>query len=408
MSESHDVVIVGGGIAGSALATVLARDGRRVLVLERDLAYRDRIRGEILMPWGVTEMHQLGLEPVLRAAGGTYATSFVRYDETVRPAAAEATAVPLDKLLPGVAGALDVGHPEACAALAAAAAAAGATVRRGVRVIGIERGIVRYEHDGATREARCRLVVGADGRRSAVRRRLGIALHETTPRTACAGLLVDGLDDWPSDRIAIGTEGDLRFYLFPRAGGRVRLFLIQSADSRRFTGAQAVGEFLDAWRLDCIPGSAAIAAARPAGPCATYPLNDSWTDAPLAPGVVLIGDAAGWNDPIIGQGLAIALRDVRIVVEALRATDDPTAADFEPYAQERRERMRRLRLVADVYTDVNATFTLAGAARRKAVAEAMAADPLLAGPQLAVLLGPEKAPAESFTQANLDRMRAVA
>ena len=54
-------------------------------------------------------------------------------------------------------------------------------------------------------------------------------------------------------------------------------------------------------------------AATPAGPCATYPGDDTWTDAPFADGVVLIGDAAGYNDPIIGQGLSIAMRDARIV-----------------------------------------------------------------------------------------------
>ena len=43
-----DVAIVGGGIAGAALATVLARDGCEVLLLERQTSYRDKVRGEIL------------------------------------------------------------------------------------------------------------------------------------------------------------------------------------------------------------------------------------------------------------------------------------------------------------------------------------------------------------------------
>lgn len=408
MSKSYDVVIIGGGVAGSALATVLAREGRSVLVLERDTAYRDRVRGEILMPWGVAEMHRLDLESAFRAAGGTDATTLVRYDETIEPATAEATAIPLDKLLPGVAGALDVGHPEVCEALTRAAAAAGATVRRGVRALRVERGQVQYQHRDAPGEVRCRLVVGADGRRSAVRRALGVALHETTPRTACAGMLVDDLRDWPVHRVSIGTEGDLRYYVFPRAGGRARLYLIQTAGSRRFTGSQAAAEFLDAWRLKCVPGSDAISAARPAGPCASFPMNDSWTDRPYADGAVLVGDAAGWNDPIVGQGLAIALRDVRMVVEALRETEDWSDEIFEPYAQERGERMRRLRLAAEFYTDLNATFTPAGAARRRAFGVAMRTDQVLAGPALAILLGPEKMPSESFTRENLDRMLAVA
>ncbi len=43
-----DVAIVGGGIAGAALATVLARDGYEVLLLERQTSYRDKVRGEFL------------------------------------------------------------------------------------------------------------------------------------------------------------------------------------------------------------------------------------------------------------------------------------------------------------------------------------------------------------------------
>ena len=52
---THDVVTVGGGLAGSALAITLARQGVRVLVLEKETQFRDRVRGEGLLPWGVNE-----------------------------------------------------------------------------------------------------------------------------------------------------------------------------------------------------------------------------------------------------------------------------------------------------------------------------------------------------------------
>lgn len=53
--EDFDVAIVGAGIAGGALATRLARDGKSVLLLERTLVHIDRIRGEFLAPLGVSE-----------------------------------------------------------------------------------------------------------------------------------------------------------------------------------------------------------------------------------------------------------------------------------------------------------------------------------------------------------------
>jgi 2-polyprenyl-6-methoxyphenol hydroxylase-like FAD-dependent oxidoreductase len=77
--------------------------------------------------------------------------------------------------------------------------------------------------------------------------------------------------------------------------------------------------------------------ARPVRPCAFYRMNDSWTDQPYAPGVVLIGDAAGWNDPIIGQGLSIALRDVRIVTDVIRDGWDWSTVAFVGYGEERRD-----------------------------------------------------------------------
>jgi 2-polyprenyl-6-methoxyphenol hydroxylase-like FAD-dependent oxidoreductase len=60
--------------------------------------------------------------------------------------------------------------------------------------------------------------------------------------------------------------------------------------------------------------------ARPAGTCVWYPMSDAWTDRPDAPGAVLVGGAAGWTDPITGQGLSNALRDARLVAEAVRPT----------------------------------------------------------------------------------------
>src|SRR5919112_4033333 len=161
-----DVAIVGGGIAGAALATVLARDGCEVLLLERQTSYRDKVRGEILVCWGVAEMLALDLEKPFLDAGGHYVTRAVAYDETIDPATAEANPVPLDRLLPGVPGPLDVGHPQACEALARAAAEAEATLGRGVGDIEVVPGTpatLRYELDDLVTTVSAGLVVGADG-----------------------------------------------------------------------------------------------------------------------------------------------------------------------------------------------------------------------------------------------------
>ncbi len=66
----YDVITVGGGLAGSALATALARDGMRVLVLERTEVFQDRVRGEQVHPWGVVELKELGLYDLLLGSCG--------------------------------------------------------------------------------------------------------------------------------------------------------------------------------------------------------------------------------------------------------------------------------------------------------------------------------------------------
>ena len=57
-----EVLIVGSGVMGSALAAVLARDGRQVTVIERSLSTPDRIVGEVLHAGGVQALRALGLE----------------------------------------------------------------------------------------------------------------------------------------------------------------------------------------------------------------------------------------------------------------------------------------------------------------------------------------------------------
>jgi 2-polyprenyl-6-methoxyphenol hydroxylase-like FAD-dependent oxidoreductase len=83
-----------------------------------------------------------------------------------------------------------------------------------------------------------------------------------------------------------------------------------------------------------------------------------------ADGVVLLGDAGGYDDPVDGQGLSLAMRDVRQLSELLLATDDWTVAGLRPYGQQRTERLRRMRRVSRTYAALMTTFTADGRARR--------------------------------------------
>jgi 2-polyprenyl-6-methoxyphenol hydroxylase-like FAD-dependent oxidoreductase len=397
----YDLIIIGGGIGGSALATVMARSGAKVLLLEKSTVYEDHVRGEWIAPWGVVETQRAGLYDLLRAAGGHHLKQHVSYDETLAPALAEAEPMPLDAFLPNVAGPLCIGHPHHCQTLFDEAGRAGATALRGVEVGAIEPGdapSVTYSFGGKTATATAHLIIGADGRASAARAAANVTLHQNKPHHMFGGMLVEGANGWNATRQAIGTEGDFAFLAFPQGDGRVRVYGSYALDDRRrFAGEDGARAFLEAFRMECSPDNRFIADGKQAGPLRSYFNNDSWTDKPFAKGVVLIGDAAGWNDPIIGQGLSITYRDVRIVSERLKGASVWSEALFAPYAEERTERMRRLRFAAEITSALDAEFGDAARERRRLYHARSAADPMLKAHGLAVMAGPEILPPELFT-----------
>lgn len=399
----YDLITVGGGIGGSALATVMARAGHKVLVLERSEAFEDQVRGEWIAPWGVVETKRLGLYDALIAAGGHHLDRHVTYDAVVSPDVAEEVALPLNMFVPGVPGPLCIGHPKHCQTLIEAAAAAGATVLRGVEVEIVSPGddpSVTFVSGGVRQVAQARMLVGADGRASAVREACGIVLHADKPHHMFAGMLVDNVPGWDERTQAIGTEDEFNFLVFPQGEGRARVYGSFPIEARhRFSGPEGQKTFLEAFRARCSPRNAMIADGRPAGPLRSYFNHDSWTDLPFAEGAVLVGDAAGWNDPIIGLGLSITYRDVRIVSDLLLGSDDWGPGLLAPYGEERFERMRRLRFVAGLTSALDAEFGERAEARRADFFTRAQSDPSLRSHAFAIMGGPETAPPAIFTAA---------
>ena len=407
MLTHTDVAIVGGGIAGASLAYALAREGLGVTVLEATTEYPDRVRGESMQCWGVAEARELGVEQVLLGAGAHISPTWNQYGEGFP----EPAPIPMSMLMPGIEGTLNLRHPDACQALIDAAAAAGATVVRGVSHVELAPNgstTLAYDLHDQRSELQPSLVVGADGRASTVRKQVGIELERQEPISYIAGLLLEGLDGVPDDFDVLCGEKDKFFLVFHQGGGRARSYICGGMSSiHRFSGPEGTHRFLEACKVDCYPWSAQVAAATPAGPCATYPGDDTWTAEPYVDGVVLIGDAAGHNDPVVGQGLSIGMRDARTVRDlVLDGARDASA--FASYGSERMERMRRLRLIADVVAMTQAEDSDRRAARREYFAGRMATmDPTVFPLLLGAFMGPETIPSEIVDESILDEIRAV-
>uniref|UniRef100_A0AAV2MAY6 Squalene monooxygenase n=1 Tax=Knipowitschia caucasica TaxID=637954 RepID=A0AAV2MAY6_KNICA len=79
-ASEPDVVVVGGGVLGSAMAAVLAQDGRRVTLVERDLTEPDRIVGELLQPGGYRALKALGLEASVEGLDAHVVNGYVIHD----------------------------------------------------------------------------------------------------------------------------------------------------------------------------------------------------------------------------------------------------------------------------------------------------------------------------------------
>jgi 2-polyprenyl-6-methoxyphenol hydroxylase-like FAD-dependent oxidoreductase len=333
----YDLIIVGGGLAGSALAKSMAERGARVLVLEREKQFRDRVRGEGMHPWGVPEARSLGLYDAL----STTCAHDVPWWATYRGS----TLIRRRNLLetpPHRAAALNFYHPAMQEVLLRLAGAAGADVRRGVTVKGVrpgERASVLLQDDGDADVVEARLVVGADGRQSQVRHWGSFEIDRDPKCLAISGVLLNGMKAG-NDSVHVfapPTFGQVAL-LFPLGDERCRAYFATSRRSEHgwLSGSAQFADFVARCVDSGVPADW-FSDAKLAGPLATFEAADTWVDRPYKSGVVLIGDAAASSDPSWGCGLSLTLRDVRVLRDRLSVTDDwhtaarQYAADHDRY-----------------------------------------------------------------------------
>ena len=310
----------------------MSEHGARVLVLESETKFRDRVRGEVIASWGVSELKELGIYNTIKAAGGRE----VEWSEltagggaTVRRHLPSTTAPMTTRL--------NFYHPDMQESVIQAAASAGAEVRRGARVHDLRAGTlptVVAEVDGRRQEFTTRLVVGADGRASRTRSWGGFEVSRNPDQTYIAGILLDDMcapdDTSHSFRV---FDRCLNALLFPQGNGRVRAYLCYPATSEeRLSGEAAIQRFIE-WSIMSGAPPEYYANVKSAGPLASFNSASYWVQHPYHNNVALIGDAASATDPMWGQGLSMAVRDARVLRDHLLSHDDWDEAGHD-YATE--------------------------------------------------------------------------
>jgi 2-polyprenyl-6-methoxyphenol hydroxylase-like FAD-dependent oxidoreductase len=316
-SRFVDVAIIGGGIAGSSLAVAMRHAGLDVALVEREPAFRDRIRGEAIHPWGVEEVHALGMRDLLDAAGAISLPYWTRYRN-----AEPATPYAWREDFPESPGGISVNHVRLQDTLLRAARDAGACVFRPARALplAVDDGW-GITVDAATGKEliRARLLVGADGQRSATRTLIGGSGHRDPVHHQMGGMLVRGVDlPMDSAHQAFHDAGFGMVYLQQDNLARV-YYVCPTDEARALQGPAAKDAFLE--RVGTLYPDGAFTDAEPAGPLGFFPNSDIVSDRVAGVNAVLIGDAAGANDPSQGHGLALVYRDIRVLRDLLQEHD---------------------------------------------------------------------------------------
>ena len=325
-SGRWDSIVVGAGPAGSATALLLARTGARVLLLDRARFPREKPCSEYLSPESTRVLERLG--PHVLAAVAAASPAHLTGMKVVAPSGA------------GVVGRFEtfsfaLPRTRFDTILRDAAQAAGAEVREGVKVEellyddGAVAGVATRETGNARRDSyRARVVVGADGLRSVVARRLGIVRTSAPRRIAFTAHVADARGVSDLGEMHVGRPGYVG--LGPIGDGVTTVALVLPlADARR--GERFFEE------LNRFPGVAGRFDARrmvrrvlATGPFA----RRSRRPVAAGGGALLVGDAADFFDPFTGQGIYSALRGAELAAAAILAALT-SGASLRSYARAR-------------------------------------------------------------------------
>ena len=346
----HDVVVVGGRVAGAATALLLARAGLRVMVVDRSVE-RDTVSTHALMRAGVLQLARWGLlDDVVTAGTPVVHRSWFHYPDH------EALPVDIRPSL-GVEGLYAPRRVVLDPLLLEAAQAAGADLGLGHSVTGLFHdrggrvsGVVMRGPDGRERRVNATLVVGADGLRSVVADAVDAPVEEQGRHAS--GILYRYLDGVPADGYEWFYGDTAAAGLIPTNDGLTCAFVsstpvrVRALRAQGFTTAFAqLARAAHPHPALSEPLADRLRAGRTSGVDRGWAGSPALTRVPHGPGWALVGDAGHFKDPITAHGITDALRDAELLVDAILSFTSGLQAEqdaMEVYHRTRNQLSRRL------------------------------------------------------------------
>ena len=359
IADRYDVVIVGAGLAGCAAAQALARADRHqrrsILLVDLHRGASPRFCGEFIHPRGAAVLDELGFYSRLIAAGAVDVDGFV-----VMQSADQGDPVVLDyaTLKAERPRGISVHHKTLVLTMRQMLRDRGVVeLREGVRVTELVRaedgrvaGVVVVV-GGQARVVRCDLVIAADGKASSVRKLAGIPDRRRALGFTAGIEIVDATLRHPLHaNVILGGPGPMLCYPISRTPEAARYRLTFDLPHALPAKGRALAQHLLDGFVPYLPeplaGQVAAALIERERPLELAPTFDLPAPPATAPGLVLVGDAAGCSHPITASGMTMGLLDAHhLGREALARSI--AAPDARPWLDARS--LRRWRAAHDRY-----------------------------------------------------------
>ncbi|KAL2653710.1 hypothetical protein R1flu_021838 [Riccia fluitans] len=328
-----DAIVVGAGVAGSALAFTLGKDGRRVLVLERDLNEPDRIVGELLQPGGYLKLVSLGLEDCVDGIDAQKVFGYALFKD----GRSAKVGYPLEGLSDDVAGrSFHNGRfimklREKLASLSTVKLKQG-TVLGLIEENGVVSGVRYRAPDGSEVQVQAPLTFVCDGCFSNLRRNL---CNPQVDVPSCFVGLVLVNCELPHARhghVVLADPSPILFY--PISSTEIRCLVDIPGQKVPAVANGDMAKYLLNHVAPQLPEQlkGAFIKAVEKGDIRSMP-NKSMPALPKpTPGALLMGDAFNMRHPLTGGGMTVALSDILVLRDMLKPLpdfyDSPALCDY--------------------------------------------------------------------------------